>query len=77
MISRRLVAVALLLACAHTANADTYPRQRGVDVLNYAFAITLSDERDAIVGETTIDARFTTGGVNALVLDLVGPSGVG
>jgi aminopeptidase N len=77
MISRRLVAAALLLACAQTASADTYSRQRGVDVLNYAFAITLSDERDVIVGETTIDARFTAGGVNALVLDLVGPSGSG
>jgi aminopeptidase N len=69
---RRFAGVVLLLACARGAAADTYPRQRGVDVLNYAFRLTLGDERDVIVGETTIDVRFTEDGVTALVLDLAG-----
>jgi aminopeptidase N len=72
MISRQLAAVGVLLACAQAAGADTYVRQPGVDVLGYAFAITLSDERDAIVGETTVDVRFTAGGVTVVTLDLAG-----
>jgi aminopeptidase N len=67
---RRLAGVVLLLACPWVAAADTYVRQRGVDVLNYAFRVMLSDERDAIAGETTVDVRFTGAGVTALVLDL-------
>ena len=37
------------------AVADTYPRQPGIDALNYVFRLTLSDDTDEIVGEATID----------------------
>jgi aminopeptidase N len=63
----------VLLGLAWTspfAAADHYPRQPGVDVLHYAFSITLRDDSDAIAGETKIDVRFVKDGVAELVLDL-------
>src|SRR5687768_17373626 len=52
------------------AAADTYPRQSGVDAQHYRYRLTLSDDSDEIVGEATIDVRFTSTGVRELVLDL-------
>ena len=52
------------------AFADTYPRQASVDVLHYVFRLTLGDDNDEIVGEATIDARFTQAGVSDIVFDL-------
>jgi aminopeptidase N len=68
---------ALLLAQSVSAQSfsrdykDAYPRNPGVDVLHYAFELTLSDQTDAIEGRTTIDARFVTPGQSELRLDLV------
>jgi aminopeptidase N len=50
--------------------ADTYPRQHGVDVLHYAFQITLSDRSDEIVGEAAIDVRFLDSKLKDWSLDL-------
>ena len=58
-----------------TVAADTYPRQPGIDALNYAFHLTLSDDTDAIAGETTVDLRFVAEGIREIRLDLVGASG--
>jgi aminopeptidase N len=72
-----LVAVALALtmvAAAAAARADTYPRQPGIDILHYAFRLTLADDSDAIEGEATIGFRVLGGEVPALVLDLAQPS---
>jgi aminopeptidase N len=52
-------------------SVDTYPKNPGIDALNYAFRIELSDTTDAIVGELTLDVRFVAAGVQALRLDLV------
>lgn len=52
------------------AFADTYPRQAGVDVLHYVFRLTLNDDNDEIVGDATIDARFTQSGVSQIAFDL-------
>jgi aminopeptidase N len=68
----RLLVVAL--AWAAPLAADTYPRQPGIDVVHYSFALTLSDETDRIEGEATIDLRFAGGGATALELDLVAES---
>jgi aminopeptidase N len=66
-----VVVLAAALAAAG-AVADTYPRQPGVDVLHYAFRLTLSDETDAIEGEATVAFRAGAG-LEALVLDLAEP----
>ena len=53
--------------------ADIYPRQPGVDILHYAFHLTLTDETDSIEGEAMITLRVVRDGVNTLTLDLVQP----
>lgn len=64
--------VASFVACLFTkpAFADTYPRQSGIDVLNYVFRLTLSDDADEIVGEATIDLRFLKDSIADFTLDL-------
>ncbi len=62
--------VLCLCLLVSVAIADTYPRQTNLDALHYAFQLTLNDENDEIVGEATIDIRFTGPGVAELVLDL-------
>ena len=51
------------LLFASSLSADTYPRQPGVDVQHYAFRVTLSDDSDAIRGETTVTVRFVQDGL--------------
>ena len=53
------------------ATADPYPKDLGVDILNYSFRLTLSDETDEIFGVTTILLKFRRDGVNRLRLDFV------
>ena len=61
------------------AGMDTYPKNPAIDALNYAFALTLSDETDMISGEATIDLRFLEAGIEEVRLDLIGqnPDGTG
>ena len=58
---------------------DAYPKNPAIDALNYAFALTLSDETDMISGEATIDLRFLEGGIEEVRLDLIEekPDGTG
>ena len=65
--------LAVLAGQARSAVADTYPRQPGVDVLHYAFRLTLSDQTDAIEGEATVTARLSAG-MSELSLDLAQPN---
>ena len=51
--------------------ADTYPKNPDIDVLNYAFGLTLSDATDEIVGEATVDIRFLSDGLTRVRLDLI------
>jgi aminopeptidase N len=72
---RLLPALAALTALtfargAGPALADTYPRQPGIDILHYAFSVTLRDDSDEIEGETRVDVRFNEDGVGTLALDL-------
>ena len=64
-----VLAAGILLAAAG-ARADTYPRQPDVDVVHYAFAISLSDATDEIQGEAVVDLRFTRDGATGFELDL-------
>ena len=69
---RAAVLLAVLAGAASAGRADTYPRQPGLDVLHYSFRLTLSDETDAIEGETTVTARLAAG-VAEVSLDLAQP----
>ena len=50
---------------------DTYPRQPGIDALNYAFRLDVSDTSNAIAGELTLDVRVLDTAVKEVRLDLV------
>ena len=63
-----------LLVIATPLLADTYPKNKGIDALNYAFAITLSDETDKISVVLTMDVRFTQPGIKAIKLNLINES---
>src|SRR5579862_4376804 len=69
---RRLLSIALGLAASITplAARDTYPRQPGVSIQHYVFALTLSDSTDEIVGEASVTIRFTVDGLSTFFLDL-------
>lgn len=76
MTKRQALIAALLVATINLAtpvDADTYPRQRGVDVTHYGFRLTLSDTTDVIEGEAAIDFRVVQDGVSSITLDLVQP----
>ena len=68
--------VGVLLA-AIPAAADRYPRQPGVDVQHYAFRVTLSDDTDAIRGETTVTILLVKDGVTEVAFDLASPTSAG
>ncbi len=76
---RRCLAIVITLLLAQVASAqsvpgnyrDSYPKNAGIDILNYAFELRLSDQSDSISGAATIDARFVTAGQRELRLDLI------
>jgi aminopeptidase N len=53
---------------------DTYPRQPGVSVEHYVFAVELTDASDEIRGEATVTIRFTKDGLTSFFLDLATPA---
>lgn len=53
---------------------DTYPKNPGIDALNYAFRIEVTDSSDALRGELTMDVRFVSADVRAVRLDLANAS---
>ncbi len=75
MTRRRILRLfALLLLTASRTQADTYPRQPGVDIVHYSFKLTLRDDTDAIDGEAAVTFRVVKDGVASLTLDLVQPN---
>ena len=68
-----IAALGLCVGSVVSAMADTYPRQPGVDIVNYSFRLTLSDDSDVIEGETVVTFRVVREGVSSLTLDLVQP----
>ncbi|MDZ7647376.1 MAG: hypothetical protein U5K54_09440 [Cytophagales bacterium] len=66
-----ILCIALLLLIPAFSNADTYPKNAKVDVLNYIFRISLSDATDEIKCEVTVDVKYVGAGVEILRLDLV------
>ena len=66
---------ALTLACLLpvSAQADTFPRQPGVDALHYVLRLTLGDDSNEVRGEATL--RFLADNVREVFLDLASTSG--
>ena len=50
---------------------DSYPKNLGIDVLEYVFEISVSDDTDIIRGQATVDARYVEGGQSSFRLDLI------
>src|SRR5918993_1921649 len=64
----RALLVLLLIPCV--LEADTYPRQTGVDAIHYVFRLALSDASDQIAGEATVTVKFLLDKVGDVQLDL-------
>jgi aminopeptidase N len=64
------LAILALALAASSVIADTYPRQPGIDALNYTFRLTLRDDTDEIAGEATVDLRFVEDRLAGFALDL-------
>ena len=69
-LGRIAIAIALVqFALTAGLQADTYPRQPGVDAFHYVFRLELSDASPEITGEATVDFAFTRDGVDKVSLD--------
>ena len=75
--ARAALAAVLLCRFWSQAQADTYPRQPGIDVRGYVFRIELKDDAPAISAEADVDVSFKADNVRELWLDLIGPSADG
>jgi aminopeptidase N len=67
----RIAFIATLLFISQLCFADNYPRNYAIDIQHYSFALTLSDNSDEIIGETTIQVLFKTGDSKRLRLDFI------
>lgn len=66
--------IIFMLACMtipFVSLADNYPKDNRIDIINYAFHITLSDSTDEIFSKAFIDVKYVEAGVATLRLDLV------
>lgn len=70
---RRLLPFLLLFPAI--LEADTYPRQTGIDVTHYQFRLALGDDSDEIAGEATITVKFLLDKVGTIQLDLTSAAG--
>ncbi|HSR61721.1 MAG TPA: M1 family metallopeptidase [Robiginitalea sp.] len=65
------ILVAMLAHSGLSALTDAYPKNTKIDILNYTFAIALSDATDEIRCQVTVDLRFKEKDVRQLRLDLI------
>src|SRR5258706_8290779 len=72
-----LAATAVLVLTAFDLLADTYPRQRGIQITHYTFDVILSDVTDEITMKETVDADLLEAGITGIDLDLCGPHAKG
>ncbi|MDH4064834.1 MAG: hypothetical protein OEW19_10585, partial [Acidobacteriota bacterium] len=72
---RVLILLLMLVPGLAELGADTYPKNPGVDVLNYAFALELQDRDNRLTATATIDVLFRRGGETALRFDLINRDG--
>lgn len=76
MIATRLALMAALTSPAPHAvpRTDTYLRNPGIDAVNYAFRLELTDSSNAIRGELVFDLRVLSADAAVLRLDLINRS---
>ena len=67
---RCLTVLTLVWLFQASAQADTFPRQPGIDALHYVFRLTLGDDSNEIRGEATVNLRFVADNVREVLLDL-------
>src|SRR5512140_805823 len=65
----RLTLFLVIISAFSTRGIDGYRRQPEIDILNYAFSVSVSNTIDIIYGETTISIRFN-GTVDTIKFDL-------
>lgn len=71
----KLFSFALLLLVAFSSRAtDTYPKNPDIDMLHYAFSITLSEDTDEITSVARIQVKFKKEGIAKVRLDLINKS---
>ena len=51
--------------------ADHYPINKNIDVIHYAFNLSLSDSTNEILGSTLVTVKFKEAGMQNLRLDFV------
>jgi len=66
-----LLAMVVLAGLAGSIPVDDYPKNPNVDVLHYAFRLTLGDVSDELRGEATISVRLLAAGITTLRFDLI------
>ena len=67
---RGVVALGTLVLTARV-DADTYPRQPGIDVIHYVFRLSLmSGPNHQITGDTTVGIRINAADMREVALDL-------
>lgn len=70
----QLLIISVTLLIHGMAYADNYPFQRGIDILHYAFSLTVSDASDQINGTASVIFRITQRGIAAIQFDLANSS---
>jgi len=70
-----ILSVATIWPISDRPPADRYPKNPNVDVVNYAFHVTLSDATDRIDARAVVEVAFLAAGETALRFDLVAPFG--
>ncbi len=63
--------ISIYVLKTQSASGDNYPKNLNIDILHYAFDLSLSDDNDELFGVTTISILFKKDGLDKLRLDLV------
>ncbi|MBK6479039.1 MAG: hypothetical protein IPF93_12265 [Saprospiraceae bacterium] len=66
--------VACLFLFTQMARGDTYPFNKNIDIIHYAFEITVSDSSNEIFGNAQITILFKNSGVQHFRLDFINKS---
>lgn len=77
MLRARLLLLLTFVFTSCTASVQSQPTvpDASIDVVHYAFNLTLSDDTDEIEGQASVEVRFLEDDLSAFQLDLVGGDG--
>jgi len=74
MVRHITACLVILFLGSPVINADTYPRQTGIDAVHYVFRLGLSDTSNQITGEATVTVKFVLDKIGDVQLDLASVS---